>query len=185
MKLLSLLSRRRKPDTRRSQPPDYFTCVMDVEHTQRLRTKRVSFDETTCTELEALNTLKDPAAARPPPSDKSIAAFQYLSLFHANIALSISLLEAILALGNAVGSDTTPSFVKSIFTELDNSMNEAFRAMSNLLAGIFFLPGFAGCGKSYMMEMTILFSQFGSCLTNAEPHDVVPDIGQGAVPAQQ
>lgn len=38
-------------------------------------------------------------------------------------------------------------------------MREAFKTMGDLPAGVCFLPGVAGCGKTYMGEMAILFSQ--------------------------
>ncbi|KAJ3521452.1 hypothetical protein NM208_g13281 [Fusarium decemcellulare] len=54
--------------------------------------------------------------------------------------------------------------MRSIFNAMNRPMQDAFREMKRIPAGVQFVPGVAGCGKSFMPKNTILFSQFGSCL---------------------
>ncbi|KAK1762908.1 hypothetical protein QBC33DRAFT_581402 [Phialemonium atrogriseum] len=153
----------------------YLARVMDPNNAQPVKVKRVSSNKTICAEVDAVNALNCPPSADPRPSDESVAAFRYLLRFNADTAPIVNLLEAIPALGNVVNDNSSPPFVKNLFEGMNKPMKEAFRAMDSLPAGICFVPGVAGCGKSYMMEMAIVFSQFGSCAADAEPHNAMPN----------
>ncbi|KAH7272450.1 hypothetical protein B0J15DRAFT_590285 [Fusarium solani] len=99
-------------------------------------------------------------------SSRSLEAYQYL--LRVKGAEPVHLLAAIPALGNIVGG-SGPKFLAERFKNMSKPMKDAYSKMSRLLAGVHFVPGVAGSGKSFMMETSILFSQFGSCHANTQP----------------
>ncbi|KAJ3468891.1 hypothetical protein MRS44_002956 [Fusarium solani] len=100
-------------------------------------------------------------------SSRSLEAYQYL--LRVKGAKPVDLLAAIPALGNIVVGGSGPKFLAERFMNMSKPMKDTFSKMSRLLAGVHFVPGVAGSGKSFMMEMSILFSQFGSCHANTQP----------------
>ncbi|KAL7929424.1 hypothetical protein V8C35DRAFT_315601 [Trichoderma chlorosporum] len=152
---------------------EYFTRLMNPENTQAVHIKRVFSDKTIRAEVDAVNSLKHPTSANPSPTDRSIVAYRYLMRFDDTVART-NLLDEIPALGNVINSANAPEFLREIFNKMNRPMRDAFGAMSSLPAGIFFLPGVAGSGKSFMMEMAIIFSQFGSCGASVQPADAEP-----------
>ncbi|KAL6801049.1 hypothetical protein GGI42DRAFT_36564 [Trichoderma sp. SZMC 28013] len=149
---------------------EFFVRLMNPANTQSVQIKRMCSDKTIRAEVNAINSLKHPTSADPRPSERSLAAYKFLMQFDPTTAKT-NLLDEIPALGNVVNSDddNAPHFLRKIFNEMNRSMREAFGTTSNLPAGICFIPGVAGSGKSYMMEMAIIFSQFGSCEASAQP----------------
>ena len=104
-----------------------------------------------------------------------MAAYQYLISFDSR-APRVNLLADLPGLGAVVKpeGETAPHFLRKAFLEMNPPMREAFEIMGDLLAGVCFVPGVVGCGKIYMGEMAILFSQYSASGQDKGPHDVEP-----------
>ncbi|KAF5011872.1 hypothetical protein FDECE_2041 [Fusarium decemcellulare] len=102
---------------------------------------------------------------------RAIAAYNFLMRFETDT--EVNLLDELPSLGNIV-NDEGPAFLRNIFRAMNESMKEAFREMKKIPAGVHFVPGVAGCGKSFMLENINLFSQFGSCPAHVLAKDARP-----------
>ncbi|KAI5862560.1 hypothetical protein GGS23DRAFT_597360 [Durotheca rogersii] len=162
--------------TKEQAASDYFAqCTDPMSNRQVVRVKRVASDKTLRAQVGAVSALKHPSSAQPPPSERSVAAYRYLVNFDSR-APRVNLLADLPGLGAVVKPEgaTAPHFLRKAFLEMNRPMREAFEIMGNLPAGVCFVPGVAGCGKTYMGEMAMLFSQYGASGQDKGPRDVEP-----------
>jgi hypothetical protein len=108
----------------------------------------------------AVNSLHHPASANPPPARRSIEAYQYLMDFTprndvVNLVNELPGINAVLA---GVGLD----HLVNVFRNMNTEMRQAVMNMESTNAGVHFVPGVAGCGKSYLLEFLILCVFYGA-----------------------
>lgn len=121
----------------------------------------------------AANSPKHTPLAHPrEPSSRSLEAYEYLLQFKGGNP--VDLLTTIPALGNIVGG-SGPKLLTEPFSNMSEPMKDAFSEVSRLPAGVHFVHGVQALEKSYMMEMIILFSQFGACAAETEPSKAKAD----------
>ncbi|KAF4460237.1 Nonsense-mediated mRNA decay 1 [Fusarium albosuccineum] len=151
---------------------DYFKRTLDPKNTKEIEVQRTYSTKTLRAKVHAVNVLKHPASEpTSPPSERAIAAYNFLMRFETDTW--VNLLDELPSLGNIVNNEG-PAFLRNIFDAMNKPMKEAFREMKKIPAGIHFVPGVAGCGKSFMLENIDLFSQFGSCPAHASAQDAQP-----------
>ncbi|RSM14479.1 hypothetical protein CDV31_005368 [Fusarium ambrosium] len=149
----------------------YFDRLITPDNQQKVFVKRIPSDKALRAEIEAVSSLKHPPSARPRPSQESVQAYQYSMAFVREV--EINLLEKIPALGRVVDR-SGPDFLVARFDGMNTPMQDTFRAMKSLPAGLHFVPGVAGCGKSFMAESALLFAQYGGCDVDTHPQDALP-----------
>src|SRR3569833_105808 len=147
---------------------DFFRQV--VEHSEEVEFKRVVSEKTTKAQSLRINSLIFPRSADPQPLRRSLRAYNYLQRCDEDAAAlavqsdwtSRILLNDLPGLGNVVLSrDSPPEFALKAFNMMKKPMQDAFRVMDDILAGISIIPGVAGCGKTDMTEHMAVFAQYG------------------------
>ncbi|RGP75378.1 nonsense-mediated mrna decay 1 [Fusarium sporotrichioides] len=93
-------------------------------------------------------------------------ALRYLVDFDTTLASHYNLLRELPGVGNVVTDRAGPAFMQDIFDKLTGEQKTCLTSMSNSVARLHFIPGVAGSGKTYLMEVLMLFTIFGNGLTN-------------------
>ncbi|KAF5022228.1 hypothetical protein F66182_5743 [Fusarium sp. NRRL 66182] len=150
----------------------YFGRVFESSNAKQVIIKREVSQKTFKIESFAINSLNHPRSANPEPSPASVAAYRYIISFD-KPSHHVNLFEAFPGIKNVVDGKG-PAVLCDIFDKMNPEMRNAIASMDNIPAGIHFVPGVAGCGKSFLMEFIILCIMFGhherdADLTKANP----------------
>ncbi|KAM0554194.1 hypothetical protein ACHAPJ_006993 [Fusarium lateritium] len=102
------------------------------------------------------------------------SAYDYTISF-AKPSRYVSLMECIPGIKRIVDEDG-PAVLCDFFRNLNPEMQNAIKCMNDISAGVHFIHGVAGCGKSFLMEFIIACAIYGHHekdvdLTMAEPKD--------------
>jgi hypothetical protein len=117
----------------------------------------------------AINALKCPRTAKPrPPLSQSQQAYRYTLRFDPREASQVDLIKEFPGIANVIDKKAAPAFIQSIFDELPSTKQACLTDLRESIARLHFIAGVAGSGKSYLMEVLMLFAVFGNGLDN--PH---------------
>jgi hypothetical protein len=142
----------------------YISRVGDGGLTQ-IKVKMSTSEKTLKAQSHSLNSLKHPVGANA-PSPQSVEAYQYLLNFDLTKTSPYNLLTELPGVGNVIVDRASPKFMLDIFDNLTAPMKRCLTEMDNAPGRLHFISGVAGAGKSYLMEVLMLFTLFGKGFDN-------------------
>ncbi|KAH7256543.1 hypothetical protein BKA59DRAFT_507463 [Fusarium tricinctum] len=102
------------------------------------------------------------------PTSQSQEAYRYTLRFDPRVAAQVNIIKEFPGIENAIDKKAAPDFIQSIFDKLPLPMKTCLADLRESVARLHFIAGVAGSGKSYLMEILMLFAVFGNGLDN--PH---------------
>ncbi|TQN65416.1 Regulator of nonsense transcripts 1, partial [Colletotrichum shisoi] len=155
---------------RSTRMDDYMKLVVEEQVDLKAVIRRDTSDKTIRAEVFAVNALHNPASANTAViGDQSIEAFRYVQSFKRNEKTrSVNLLErfpVLLALSQSDGSQSAlsecPQQIISQYLKLDAAKKSVINQLNDLPAGLAFIPGVAGSGKTELVKFIIAACIFG------------------------
>lgn len=117
---------------------------------------------------ESVLALKCPQTADPSPKSQSQEAYHYTLRFDPRVAPKVNIVEEFPGIQNVIDNKAAPAFIQSIFDKLPSPMKTCLTDLRESVTRLHFIAGVAGSGKSYLLEVLMLFAIFGNGLDN--PH---------------
>ncbi|TPX13979.1 uncharacterized protein E0L32_005679 [Thyridium curvatum] len=143
-------------------------CDLDFAHGLEIRIRKCQSDKTLRAEASSVNALNYPRIAEKsdcPVTERSSKAYNYLLNFRCpEDKEEIDILEELPGIRSVLGDTFTslPQQVQAGWERLDHHQKEAIKKAPNAPQRVHIVPGVAGCGKTRVAEMCMIFSHFAN-----------------------
>ncbi|KAI8248999.1 hypothetical protein K4K53_000375 [Colletotrichum sp. SAR 10_77] len=144
----------------------YMESIVDAQKGFKACIRRSTSDKTIRAEIHAINALHNPASASTPIGEQNLAAYRFIQAFQRDEttpSVDLHALYPVLGeLSRLENTKTCPEKIQAKYTSLDEAKKAILSKLVDLPAGLIFIPGVAGSGKTEFIKFFQAACTFGT-----------------------
>ncbi|KAI8224603.1 hypothetical protein K4K55_009507 [Colletotrichum sp. SAR 10_96] len=144
----------------------YMESIVDAQKGFKAYIRRSTSDKTIRAEIHAINALHNPASASTPIGEQNLAAYRFIQAFQRDEttpSVDLHALYPVLGeLSRLENTETCPEKIQAKYTSLDEAKKAILSKLVDLPAGLIFIPGVAGSGKTEFIKFFQAACTFGT-----------------------
>ncbi|KAI8306908.1 hypothetical protein K4K61_004010 [Colletotrichum sp. SAR11_59] len=134
----------------------YMESIVDAQKGFKACIRRSTSDKTIRAVIHAINALHNPASASTPIGEQNLAAYRFIQAFQRDEttpSVDLHALYPVLGeLSRLENTETCPEKIQAKYTSLDEAKKAILSKLVDLPAGLIFIPGVAGSGKTEFIK---------------------------------